>query len=69
MMLITDAAWDKIRHQFTEDEKKALRTHIAGETICPRGICVDETALPAPLAEKLKAAVSSRSTAAKDVFK
>ncbi len=55
-MLITDATWNKIRDQFNEDEKALLRAHICGETICPRGIVVNESVLPTALAEKLKSA-------------
>jgi hypothetical protein len=55
-MLIRNTTWLTIREQFTEDEKSELRLHVTGETICPPGICIDETALPAELAEKLKKA-------------
>jgi hypothetical protein len=56
VMLITDSTWERIREQFSEDEKKALRCHVTGETICPRGIVVDEDALSAELRDKLIAA-------------
>lgn len=59
-MLITDETWNRIREQFDEDEKKALRAHVTGETICPRGIVVEESELPAELAEKLKKAKEAK---------
>lgn len=56
-MLIQDSTWDKIRERFTEDEKKILRAHVTGETVCPRGIVVDADALPKELREKLQIGV------------
>ena len=59
-MLITDVTWNRIREQFSEDEKKALRAHVTGETICPRGIVVEESELSAELAAKLKTAKGTK---------
>lgn len=59
-MLITDTTWNRIREQFNEDEKAHLRAHITGETICPRGIVIEEGRLSAELAEKLKKAKASQ---------
>ena len=44
-MLISDALWAKIRDRFTEEEKELLRGAFCGETICPRGVVVDEEKL------------------------
>lgn len=55
-MLIRHTTWEEIREQFTEDEKTELRSHVTGETICPAGIVIDETALPEELATKLRTA-------------
>lgn len=52
-ILITDHVWEQIRASFTEDEKVQLRAAFAGEVICPRGITVDDSKLPAELSKKL----------------
>ncbi len=59
-MLITDVTWNRIREQFSEDEKALLRAHITGETICPRGIVVEESELSTELAAKLKTAKGTK---------
>lgn len=40
-MLLTDKVWNKIRHQFSEDDKVELRKATTGEVICPRGVTID----------------------------
>jgi hypothetical protein len=56
-LLVTDAVWEAIRHHFTEEEKKALRDAIGGETICPKGIVINR--------DKLTGSLSARITDAK----
>jgi hypothetical protein len=34
--------WQKIRDQFTEDEKATVNYAICGEVVCPRGCTIDE---------------------------
>jgi len=59
-ILITDRTWERIREQFSEEEKKELRSAFAGEVICPRGITVDESRLAQELAAKLKLAMGGK---------
>jgi hypothetical protein len=56
-MLIREAVWSKIRAQFTEAEKAALRRQVTGETMCPRGLLLDAQKLDPKLAQKLAAAL------------
>lgn len=56
-MLIRDSVWEKIREQFSEDEKVKLREAITGEAICPKGVILDPDALDKALAAKLSAAM------------
>lgn len=56
-MLIRDTVWDAIRGQFSEEEKSELRLHVTGETICPRGFCVEGENIPDPLRTKFFDAV------------
>lgn len=53
-MIVTMAKWETIRHLFSDDEKDALNAANIGETICPRGISVDESKLSAELLQKLR---------------
>ena len=55
-MFITDKTWDEIRDQFSEQEKSNLRKYVTGESICPKGIIVDEYAMTKELSDKLIAA-------------
>ena len=57
-MLIRTSTWQLIREQFSEDEKSELNEAYAGETICPRGIVVDEQRLPLDVKTKLITAVA-----------
>ena len=52
-MLITMAAWERIRERFSECEKDALNAAVTGELISPRGLSVNLDKLPAPLRAKL----------------
>lgn len=54
-MLISDATWKRIRERFTEEEKQALRDAYLGETICPKGIVIDEAKLNEALRAKVTA--------------
>ena len=58
-MLIRDSDWKRIRAAFTEVEKQQLRAALTGETICPRGVTVDEEKVPA-LAAKIRKALEER---------
>lgn len=55
-MLISNATWARIREGFGEEEKQALRDAYLGETICPRGIVIDEARLDEGLRTKVLAA-------------
>jgi hypothetical protein len=59
-MLIRDTTWDRIRMQFTEDEKVELRKAVTGETICPRGFCLEPTQLPEALGNKLRTVMAEK---------
>jgi len=56
-MLIRNDAWERIRTQFTEDEKQALRKADAGSIVCPPAVVLDEHLLPAELVRKVNAAL------------
>ena len=59
-MLITDATWQRIRERFSEEEKQALRDAWCGETICPKGIVIDEAKLDEALCARVTAAKKER---------
>jgi hypothetical protein len=46
--------WNAIRDQFVQWEKDQLNAAITGETLCPKGIVIDEKVLPSDLEAKLK---------------
>jgi hypothetical protein len=50
--------WNKIRDQFTEDEKAVLNAAIQGEVLCPRGCILDENKLGDDMSLKLQDAVT-----------
>ena len=56
---VYDTVWNRIREQFTEDEKDELRQNICGQTICPRGMIVDLAGLSPQLATKVRTAVEA----------
>lgn len=58
-MFIPDTLWSKIRGQFNEDEKVALRFAKSGDTICPPGVTLSPSKLPADLRQKLETAVKA----------
>jgi hypothetical protein len=58
-VLIRDSVWDSIRTQFTEGEKALLRLTIEGQAICPKGLVINEEALPVYLRAKIEGAVAA----------
>jgi hypothetical protein len=58
-MLISDATWKRIRDRFTEEDKQKVRDAYLGETICPRGIVIDEARLDNELRTRVAAAKGS----------
>jgi hypothetical protein len=52
-VIITIAKWATIRDLFSEEEKLALNSAITGETVCPRGIVVDEKRLSLKILGKI----------------
>lgn len=56
-MIISDRVWMRIRDQFSEDEKVALRSVITGDVLCPAGVEIDANRLEAGLADKLTQAL------------
>ncbi len=63
MIFLSVDRWDRIREQFTEDEKDRLNAAIESETICPRGGTLDEAKLGKELAYKLTNAIEGRTDA------
>lgn len=59
-MIVTEAVWDRIRDQFSADEKATLRSVITGHVICPPAIAIDATKLDAGLAAKLTKLIAAR---------
>lgn len=41
-MFIRSEEWNRVMDQFTEAEKEILNKSYAGESICPRGMVLDE---------------------------
>ena len=52
-MIIRLSTWERIRDEFTDDEKATLRSVTTGEIMCPPGAAIDVDRLDAGLAEKL----------------
>jgi hypothetical protein len=52
-MILTLEKWETIRHLFDEVEKIALNSVITGETLCPRGVVIDEKRLSLKILGKL----------------
>lgn len=57
-MFVRNATWNRIRGEFTEDEKAELIAAMAGESTNPPGIHLTATAMPRPLIEKLRSAMA-----------
>jgi hypothetical protein len=66
-VIVTLATWERIRDQFTNDEKATLRSATTGEVICPAGAVLDVDKLDAGLADKLTRALAAER--ARDVYK
>lgn len=56
-MLLRMKTWETIRGQFVQWEKDQINAAISGETVCPKGIVLDEQVLPENLNAKLKFAI------------
>jgi hypothetical protein len=56
-MLVTMKRWNNIRYLFEQWEKDQLNAAISGETICPKGIVINEQVLPESINSKLKFAL------------
>lgn len=52
-MLIQISEWEKIRDQFSQEEKDALNLAVTGESICPRGLNIDTRKLTFAIGAKL----------------
>jgi len=57
-MILRYSTWEKIREQFTEEEKADIRLAITGEIICPRGWSVEVANIAEPLRGKFGAAIA-----------
>lgn len=57
-MLIRNSEWEKIRMQFTDAEKIALREAYCGSSICPPGAIVDRNRMSPELFKKLNQAIN-----------
>jgi uncharacterized protein GlcG (DUF336 family) len=64
-MLLTVETWNRIREQFSEEEKNLLNKAITGEVIRPRGCTVDTERLGQALMLKLDLAIKKAATEAK----
>jgi hypothetical protein len=54
MVIVTAAVWERIRDDFSENEKEQLRGATCGDSICPRGAILDEETLGAELRAKIQ---------------
>lgn len=61
-MILRHATWEKIREQFTEEEKADIRIGITGEIICPRGWSVEIGNILEPTRAKFVAALNEGSS-------
>jgi hypothetical protein len=57
-MLIRDSQWWAIREQFSNEDKAELNKSVTGETICPRGFCIELESIKEPLRTKLRDALN-----------
>jgi len=53
MRLLKMDTWNKIRFDFSQEEKDSLNKAVIGECICPRGCFLDENKLSPELLTKL----------------
>jgi hypothetical protein len=56
-MLIRNSTWERIRDQFTEEEKADLRMCVVSKCICPPGFMIEEDDVQPTLLNKLKFAM------------
>lgn len=49
-MFVRNATWNRIRSEFSEQEKSALNEAMTGEIICPPGMMLDLGKLQAAMA-------------------
>ena len=59
MLIITVSAWEKIRGQFSQEEKDKLNAAYCGEVVCPRGIVIDEEKIDIALLAKTRQAIAA----------
>ena len=52
-ILMRMSTWNKMRENFSEEEKDKLNAAIDGETICPRGVTLDPERLGVELERKI----------------
>jgi len=64
-MMVTLDGWKSVRHLFNELEKDLLNGAVVGETICPRGMILNEAAMSKELALKLREALNDAKKGAK----
>ena len=62
VMLIRMSDWERVRVEFSQAEKDNLNKAITGETICPRGLMIDESQAPSE-ARKLQQFAGQRTAA------
>ena len=53
-MFISDADWDQIKHQFTQQEKHIIMLARGPESFTPRGVTLNINHFPPDLLEKLR---------------
>lgn len=56
-MLLRMKVWEAIRVRFVQWEKDQLNAAIVGETICPKGLIINDQVLPESITAKLKVAM------------
>jgi hypothetical protein len=52
-ILVRESTWEKIRAQFSEPEKVALRSSVCSEVVCPRAFIIDGHNISKALRDKL----------------
>lgn len=57
-MFVRNSTWKRIRDQFAEEEKAALRAAVSFETICPPGLHISRESVTPALLAKLEAEIA-----------
>lgn len=57
-MMVRALHWEKIRDQFSDEERQELRAAVTGEIICPAGFTIDLSRVNDALAAKFTTAES-----------